>query len=126
MWDELVKLILSYQILQMKQEIESFFIWDARKCIIRVFSLEVNNQLRKLMIIAKVLYCVYKRFPAYNSCKMSIWLAVTRMRSQAKSGVGVPPDTYTAPKIFRVVSFIEGTRKVLEKARGYSPFSPSR
>lgn len=72
MGDEAVEFLLSNKGFQIKQEIESFLVWDARERIIRIFSLENWNQFCEFVIMAISLNGIFKGLPAYNGREMAI------------------------------------------------------
>jgi hypothetical protein len=56
--NELVKLGLANEILNVEQEVEALLIGDAGESIIRVLALQVCDELGELVVIAKVLHRV--------------------------------------------------------------------
>lgn len=76
MGNELVKLDFSEQSFQVEEKVEPFFIWDTRKCIVWILSLQIGNQLGKFMVVSEMLHGIRKGFPAYNGREMSIWLSM--------------------------------------------------
>lgn len=55
MGDELVELGFSNQILEVEQEVEALFVWDAGECIIGILALEIDDELGKFVVGAKVI-----------------------------------------------------------------------
>lgn len=82
MGDKLVKFGFSEKGLEMKEKIKALFVWDAWKCIVWVFSFQVNDQLGKFMIPSKVLYGIRESLPAYDGREMTIGLAVASRSQQ--------------------------------------------
>lgn len=82
MGDKLVKFGFSEKGLEMKEKIKALFVWDAWKCIVWVFSFQVNDQLGKFMIPSKVLHGIRKSLPAYDGREMTIGLPVASRSQQ--------------------------------------------
>lgn len=78
MGNEFVEFILPDQVLQVEEEVESFFVGNTGECIVGVFALEVDDQFGELVVVAELFDGIGEVLPADNSCEVSVWLAVTR------------------------------------------------
>ena len=72
MRDELVKLILSHQVLKIENESGPLFIWNSRKCVIGIFALQVSYQFCEIMISTKVFNIVCQCLPSHDGREVSI------------------------------------------------------
>ena len=77
MRNELIKLRLSDQILEVEQEVETLLIRNAREGIIRVLTLKIGHQLGELVVVAKMLHGISQRFPTDNGREVAVRLSMT-------------------------------------------------
>jgi hypothetical protein len=74
--NELVKLGLANEVLNVEQEVEALLVGNARESIIRVLTLQVGDQLGELVVITKVLHGVLQSLPADDGREVAVGLAV--------------------------------------------------
>lgn len=77
MRNELVKLGLAHEILDVEQEVEALLIGDAGESIIRVLALQVGDELGELVVITKVLHRVLQGLPSNDGREVAVGLAVS-------------------------------------------------
>ena len=77
MRDELVKLGLPHEILKVEQEVETLFVRNARESVVRVFALQVSDQLGELMVMAVVFNGIPQGFPPYDGGEVAVLLSVS-------------------------------------------------
>jgi len=87
MGDELVELGLPNQILEVEQEVEALFVWDAGECIIGILALEIDDELGKFVVGAKVIDRVRQCLPPDNGRKVSVFFTVPANFSKRNHGV---------------------------------------
>ena len=78
MRDELIPFLLANKFFKMVEKYETLLIRHRRECIIGIFTLEINNQFRELVILPKSLDRVLKRLPADNGGEIAMRFAVNR------------------------------------------------
>lgn len=74
--DEAVKNFLGQEGFEIEQKGEALFVRNLGKGVIRIFALEVDDQLGEFMIFPESFNRVSKVVPADNGRKVSIWLAM--------------------------------------------------
>ena len=62
--DEPVELLLGDELLDVVEEVEPLFVWDGREGVVRVFPLQVDDQLGEFVLGPELLDAVAHRFPA--------------------------------------------------------------
>jgi hypothetical protein len=62
--NELVKLGLANEVLNVEQEVEALLVGDAGESVIGVLALQVCDELCELVVLAKVLHRVLQSFPS--------------------------------------------------------------
>lgn len=77
MRNELVKLGLAHEVLDVEQEVEALLIGDAGESIIRVLALQVCDELGELVVITKVLHRVLQGLPSNDGREVAVGLAVS-------------------------------------------------
>lgn len=74
--NELVKLGLANEVLNVEQEVEALLVGNAGESIIRVLTLQVGDQLGELVVLTKVLHGVLQSLPADDGREVAVSLAV--------------------------------------------------
>lgn len=64
------------QTLEMVQEVEPLFVGHARERIVRIYPIEVLNELGEFMLVSVVLYTFFERFPPYDGTEFGIFLTM--------------------------------------------------
>lgn len=62
--NEIVKLGLAHEVLDVEKEVEALLVGDAGESIIRVLALQVCDELGELVVLAKVLHRVLQSLPS--------------------------------------------------------------
>jgi hypothetical protein len=97
--NELVKLGLAHEVLNVEQEVEALLVGDAGESIIGVLALQVGDELCELVVLAKVLHRILQRLPSDDGGEVAVSLAVTRKVRINQERVLIR-DTYTAARIY--------------------------
>ncbi len=77
MRNELVKLGLAHEVLDVEQEVEALLIGNAGESIIRVLALQVCDELGELVVITKVLHRVLQGLPSNDGREVAVGLTVS-------------------------------------------------
>lgn len=75
--NELVKLGLAHEVLNVEQEVEALLVGNAGESIIRVLTLQVGDQLGELVVLTKMLNRVLQGLPSDDGREVAVGLAVT-------------------------------------------------
>lgn len=76
MRDKLVPLVLPQQLLEVIQEGKALLVGNAAEGIIRIFTLQVHDQFRELMILSEIIDAVGQSLPTNDSTKVSMGLTM--------------------------------------------------
>ena len=77
--NKFVEFLFPYLLFEVVQENKALLIRDRRKSIVWIFTLQVNDQLRELVILPELAYRVCERFPADYCGKVAILFTVSRL-----------------------------------------------
>lgn len=124
--DELVKLGLSNQVLEVEQEVEALLVWDAGERIVGILALEVHNELGELVVISEVLNGIYQGFPSNDGREVAVSFAVNGSQNSSFEIDGpafIQPEVFprcvgnqvTAPAVSQLVSNDINVLAVLEE-----------